>query len=141
MMMALGMFVFSISTAAYQELNRSTSWRHASNSRVGARSAYQFVGPGDDMIQLSGWIAPGQVGSPLAITLLRAMGDTGKAFALVDGGGVFHGAYVITDLSEKQDTFHLNGKPRRIEFGLSLTRIDESLVASLLGDLELPSLT
>jgi len=36
MMMALGMFVFSLRTAAYQELQRQTDWRHASNNRIGA---------------------------------------------------------------------------------------------------------
>ena len=44
MMLALGMFVFSLSTAAYQELQRQTNWRHASNSRLGAVPARQFLG-------------------------------------------------------------------------------------------------
>jgi phage protein U len=35
MMMALGLFVFSLRTASYQELQRVTNWRHPSNSRVG----------------------------------------------------------------------------------------------------------
>ena len=39
MMMALGLFVFSLRTAAYQELQRVTNWRHPSNSRVGSTPA------------------------------------------------------------------------------------------------------
>jgi len=50
MMMALGMFVFSLRTAAYQELQRQTDWRHASNNRIGAAPARQFVGRGEDAI-------------------------------------------------------------------------------------------
>jgi phage protein U len=46
MMMILGMFVFSIPTATYQSLQRSTAWNHASNSRVGSMPAYQYVGKG-----------------------------------------------------------------------------------------------
>lgn len=138
--MALGMFVFSIGTAAYQELSRSTAWRHASNSRVGTRSAWQFVGVGDETITLNGWLAPGQFGTPMAMTMLRDMGNTGKAFVLIDGGGVFHGVYVITDLNEKQSLFHKYGKPRKIEFDLSLTRVDEDATHPLLGDLQLPEL-
>ena len=33
MMMALGFFVFSLHTAAYQELQRQLAWRHASVTR------------------------------------------------------------------------------------------------------------
>lgn len=58
MMMALGMFVFSLSTAAYQELQRQTEWRHVSNTRIGAAPARQFVGRGDDSITLPGVILP-----------------------------------------------------------------------------------
>ena len=58
MMLALGMFVFSLRTAAYQELQRQTDWRHASNNRVGAAPARQFVGRGEDAITLPGIILP-----------------------------------------------------------------------------------
>lgn len=138
MMMAFGMFVFSISTAAYQELSRSTQWRHASNSRVGARNAWQYIGVGDETIKLTGWLAPGQFGTPVAMTLLRDMGNTGKSFVLIDGGGVFHGVFVINSLDEKETLFHKHGKARKIEFDLSLTRVDEDATHPLLGDLELP---
>ena len=39
MMAALGQFTFALNTLAFQELRRSTSWRHPSNARVGARPA------------------------------------------------------------------------------------------------------
>ena len=55
MLLALGQFVFELDTLAYQDFKRSNDWRHASNSRVGARNAYQFVGVGEDTISLSGW--------------------------------------------------------------------------------------
>lgn len=140
MLMSLGLFVFTIGTAAYQELQRQTEWRHAANQRVGARAAYQFVGAGTDTITLSGWVATGQMGTPVAINLLRNMGDTGKAWVLVDGIGRFHGVYVITSLSETGTYFTRTGQPRKIEFSLSLTRIDETQSSGLLGDLALPDL-
>lgn len=52
--MALGMFVFETRSVPYQQLQRRTEWRHASQSRVGERPAYQFVGAGTDTITLSG---------------------------------------------------------------------------------------
>ena len=139
MLMALGLFVFSIHTAAYQELSRQTSWRHAANSRVGARSGYQFVGLGEDTITLSGWVAPGQMGLGLAIDILRDMGDTGKAWTLVDGTGIFHGLWIITNLSDTGTVFNTLGKARKREFSLSLTRIDEDKADAMLGDLKLPA--
>ena len=71
MMLSLGMFVFSLSTLAYQELQRQTNWRHASNSRVGAPPALQFVGRGDDTITLPGIILPELAGSVLSLDALR----------------------------------------------------------------------
>ena len=41
MMMILGMFVFSLPTLAYHELQRQTEWKHASTARVGLRDAHQ----------------------------------------------------------------------------------------------------
>ncbi len=139
MLMALGLFVFSIHTAAYQDLARQTAWRHAANSRVGARAGYKYVGPGDDTITLSGWVAPGQMGLGMAIGFLRDMGDTGKAWTMVDGMGLFHGLWVITSLSDTGTFFDTLGQARKRDFGLSLTRIDEDNPDAMLGDLKLPT--
>ena len=48
MLMALGMFVFETRSVPYQQLQRNSAWRHAAQSRVGARPAYQYLGPGSD---------------------------------------------------------------------------------------------
>ena len=77
-MMALGQFVFSLPTLAYNEFRRSSAWRHPSNSRVGARPARQSLGPGDDTITLTGVLAPEFKGDPRAIEQLRAMAEEGR---------------------------------------------------------------
>jgi len=138
MMMALGLFVFSIPTATYQQLARQSAWRHAANQRVGARAAYQFVGPGQETINLNGWIAPGQMGDSQALDMLRNMGNTGKAWTLVDGLGVMHGVYVITNMSQTGSVFNAAGQARKLEFSLTLERIDEDKADAWLGDLTLP---
>ena len=100
MLMALGQFVFGLPTLAYQDFKRQTQWRHPSSSRVGARAAHQYVGPGDDSITLSGVLSPELVGRAASIRELREMGETG--------------------------TLHLdNGMARRIEFDLQLKRVDD----------------
>ncbi len=131
MMLALGMFVFSLHTAAYQEMQRQTDWRHPSSSRVGAQPARQFLGRGDDAITLPGVILPELAGSALSLDALRLMADTGKAWPMVEGSGRIYGLWVIESLSETRTLFFRDGTPRRIEFSLSLKRIDDGLVDML----------
>lgn len=138
MMMALGMFVFSLPTLAYQALRRQTTWRHASNARIGAAPAYQFVGQGDDTITLSGWFAPAFMGSGGALTLLRRMGDTGRAYMLVDGSGTVHGAYILENLDEEQTLLDITGQAQRYDFTLTLKRVSDEHARTLLNDLQLP---
>lgn len=125
MMLALGMFVFSLSTLAYQELQRQTEWRHPSNSRVGAAPARQFVGRGDDIITLPGIIFPELAGTTLSLDALRLMANTGKAWPMIEGSGRIYGLRVIESLSETKTVFFRDGTPRRIEFTLTLKRIDD----------------
>lgn len=132
MMLSLGMFVFSLSTLAYQELQRQTNWRHASNSRVGAPPALQFVGRGDDTITLPGIILPELAGSVLSLDALRLMANTGKAWPMVEGTGRIYGLWVIESLSETKTVLFRDGTPRRIEFTLTLKRTDDDRI-DLLG--------
>lgn len=136
MMMALGMFTFGLPTIAYQELQRTTEWRHGSTSRIGTNPASQFLGRGEDTITLPGTLLPGLVGSPLSLDTLRLMGDTGKAWPLVSGTGKIYGAWAITSISETQQIFFEDGTARRYEFTINLKRIDDGrtdMLGSLTG--------
>jgi phage protein U len=126
MLMSLGQFVFSLTTIAYQELQRQTTWRHPSTSRVGARPARQFLGPGEDSITLSGVLAIELSGGTTSIDELRTMGDTGKAWPMVDGTGIVYGQFVIESLGVTASYLLPNGKPRRVEFQLKLERVDDA---------------
>jgi len=134
MMMALGMFVFSLETLAYQEFQRQTDWRHGSTSRIGTNPARQYLGRGEDSITLPGVLLPALAGSPLSLDTLRTMADTGKAWPLVQGDGRIFGLWVIESLSETRTLFFRDGAARRIEFNLKLSRIDDGRV-DLLGSL------
>ncbi|WP_225775896.1 phage tail protein [Pseudomonas sp. Marseille-Q5115] len=134
MMMSLGMFLFSLETLVYQEFQRQTEWRHASTSRIGTNPARQFAGRGDDTITLPGVLIPGLAGTALSLDTLRYMADTGKAWPLVEGTGRIYGAWVIESLHETRSVFFSDGTARRIEFTLTLQRIDDGKV-DLLGTL------
>lgn len=131
MMMGLGMFVFSLPTLAYQELQRQTAWRHPSNSRVRARPGRQFLGPGDDTMTLQGLLLPELMGSRQSLRELRQMADDGQAYPLVNGAGEVFGAWVIESLSETGSMFVNDGRPRRIEFALQLARVDDNKVDAM----------
>jgi phage protein U len=124
MMMSLGQFVFSLSTAAYQEFQQQIEWKHPNTSRVGERDAHQFLGPGDNTITLSGWMAPAFAGDPASLDDLEEMGDAGDAYVLVEGTGRIYGQFLITNLTKGKNTFLDDGMPQRIDFSVSLKRVD-----------------
>jgi phage protein U len=129
-MMCLGLFVFALPTAAFTELQRQTNWRHSSNSRIGARPANQFLGVGEETITLQGVILPG-FGTRLSLDVLHRMADTGAAWVLVDGLGRVYGQFVITDKNETMTHFAKLGQPKKIEFSLSLKRVDNNTASTL----------
>jgi phage protein U len=119
-MMALGDYRFSLNTAAYQELHRSSSWRWPTVDRLGAMPAAQYVGPGEDTIHLPGVIFPHFRGGLGQVDAMRAEATKGKPLILVDGQGVIWGHWCITSIEETRSVFFSNGMPRRIEFELAL---------------------
>ncbi|MBC3250986.1 phage tail protein [Serratia fonticola] len=134
MMMALGMFVFIMRTAPYQEMQHQMSWRHVSNSRIGQRPATQFLGIDEETITLSGTLYPQLTGGTLSLLALEWMADSGKSWPLIEGTGMIYGMFVITELSRTRSYFSPNGHASKIEFTLTLKRVDASL-AELFGDL------
>jgi phage protein U len=127
MMMCLGLFVFQLSTASYQELQRQTSWRHPSNSRVGNTPAYQFIGKGEDTISLNGDVFPELTGYQKPMDLLRNMADTGKAFILIEGTGKIYGKVIINSVQETRTVFFRNGGARKISFSIQLTIVEDTM--------------
>lgn len=125
MMMSLGLFVFALDTAPYQELQQRLAWRHPANSRVGVRPALQFTGPDGEAITLAGTLYPGLTGGEPALDELREMADEGEAYPLVDGTGRVYGMFAIERLDIGRETFFQDGAARRLNFSLQLARADD----------------
>ncbi len=125
-LMALGMFLFAMDTLPFEELQHKTDWRHARSARVGARDATQFVGVGDETINLSGAAYSELTDGRASLDQLRDMADTGDAFPLLDGAGTIYGNFVITALDRRHAYLMADGTPRRIDFAVDLLRVDDT---------------
>ncbi|WP_110710516.1 phage tail protein [Salinicola sp. CR57] len=139
MLMALGMFVFETRSVPYQQLQRASAWRHAAQSRVGARPAYQYLGPGSDTLTLSGILLPEFTGGRLELDVLRQMASQGNAWPLIEGTGRQYGLWVITQVDETSSELLRDGTAGKIEFFLSLEHVDDDRT-DLLGSLTTSSL-
>ncbi|MBL0492682.1 phage tail protein [Aeromonas veronii] len=124
-MMQLGAFQFSISTAAYQELTRRSEYRWASQDRFGKQPNLQYTGPASEAISLVGVIYPDYKGGG-QLDKMRQLAGGGQPLNLVGGAGQMMGRWVIESLEEKQGTFAAAGAPRKQEFTIALKRFPDS---------------
>ena len=119
-MMALGNYRFSIDSAAYQELKHSQAYRWQAQERLQRRPAMQFVGAGEESIELSGLVYPHFRGGLKQIDAMRIEASKGQPLLLVDGLGFVWGQWVITQIDEGQSFFQGNGQPLKQRFQLKL---------------------
>lgn len=122
MLMMLGDFLFTLRTAAAQEISRTTEWRQPATSRVNDDPLSQFTGRGSDKITLTGTLYPQITGGPAHLDRLRRMADTGRAWWLVGGDGRVLGTWAITSLNEGRKKMFADGTARQIDFTLELKR-------------------
>lgn len=130
-MMALGLFVFMLDTVPYQQLQQQVKWRLPSNGRVGKRPSYQFLGPDEETVTLSGMLMPELTGGDTALALLRLMAEQGKAWPLIEGTGAIYGFFAVESLDTTRREFFSDGKARQIDFTLTLKRVDDTLLDTL----------
>ena len=95
MMMILGMFPFSLQTTPYQSANKTNSWRHVKNDRVGKSPRYQFIGADEEPFVLSGTLYPEISGGDVSLVMLETMAFSGRPWPLIEGTGRIYGMYVI----------------------------------------------
>ncbi|BAV65748.1 phage tail protein [Sphingobium cloacae] len=124
-LLAIGMFVFELSTLAFDQLQRKTDWKHARSDRVGTMAATQYVGPGDETVTLSGSVYAEIADGRVSLADLEAMAAQGDAWPVVDGTGRVYGHFVITALDERHASLMADGRARRIDFGIDLLRVED----------------
>ena len=128
----LGVFVFTRQTIPFQSLDRTSSWRHPTNSVVGAMPKTQFTGKDSETITISGRLAPEITGGKLSLAMLELMAESGAAFPLIEGANfMLMGFFVIESIQETRTEFFGDGTPRLIDFTLNLKRTDDPLLIEL----------
>ncbi len=129
----LGGFQFGIDTAAFQELQRVSTYRWEAKNRIGRKPAQQNVGQGADTINLQGVIYPHYRGGLGQIDAMRQQAASGEPMPLIyafDTVGQFCGQWCVTSIDETRTVFFENGTPRKIEFSLSLVEYGEDSAAA-----------
>lgn len=124
-MMALGTFRFSINTAAYQRLQRTSDYRWRAQERIGRLPAQQFLGNESTSINLEGEILPHFRGSTATVEAMRSLADSGQPQSLIDSSGRVWGQYCITHIEEGWQVLNQEGRPARVGFRMTLREYGE----------------
>ena len=124
-MLALGDYRFSVDTAAYQELVRTSEYRWQAQERLGNRPAQQYLGPGEESIELTGNIFPAYRGGLGQLDAMRAEAGKGQPLMLTSGAGDVLGKWCLTRVEETRSVFYANGSPRKMEFRLQIVHYGE----------------
>lgn len=124
-MLSFGGFVFMVGTLAHQSLKRSHAYRWGQQERLLRPLARQFIGPGDERIELSGYLLPHYTGGAAALPMLRTIAAAGEPHDLVDHFGSAYGQYVIESIEETGAELDIYGQPRRIDFTIALAAYGE----------------
>lgn len=139
-MMLLGPFPFSINSAAYQKLQRTTQYNWASQNTLGhpiakrlglGGATRQYIGPGDDTINLDGTMYPQYKGGPEYMIAMRLSAGLGIALPLLCSSGIPLGRWIIESVSETKSEFLEDGTARKIEFSLSLKRYQQDYIPAI----------
>lgn len=124
MLMIYGLMPFMAKMVPFDSIERSRSWRWANNDRVANTPAYQFIGPSEETISLSGILMPEYTNGPLSLEIFNFMASRGEAYLLMSGYGKIYGYYFLDKISDTQSFFMDNGYPQKIEFTLSLKKAE-----------------
>lgn len=124
-MLKLGAYQFSVTSAAYQELARTNEYRWPQQDVYGKQPALQFTGPGSESVTLSGSIFTEYRGGLGQIEAMRAEAGKGQPLSMINGYGGNMGRWVIEGIEEKQTTFAAFGRPRKQDFTLKLKRFPD----------------
>lgn len=143
MQFSLGLFIFEQSTLSPQSMTHSAQSRWANQSGIGknVRPSYQAVGIGQETITMQGVTYPECfTDAEASLNGLWWMKDAQHGWYLVRGDGSVFGVYIIEGIEVTYSHLNQDGSPKKIEFSLNLSRVDD-VSSNLLGSLKEALLT
>jgi hypothetical protein len=123
-LLGVGPYRFKIKALNYQALTRTFNYRWVSQERIGRRPAMQFLGPGEETVELRGVIYPKDPrfgGGFSQLENMRKEAMRGRPRGVASSLGRYHGRWCIKEVSDVQTYFAKNGAPRKVEFTIKLT--------------------
>ena len=138
--MILGDFSFDLKSLNPNTLSRTTEYNWGTSERVGDLPNLQNLGASNDQIEIEGMFYP-QFNSGTITKKYTSIDDLRNSTlctmsnALISDSGDILGRYVITQIKETQSYFDASGKPKKVEFAITLRRSpEESATTTLISD-------
>ena len=135
MLYALGPLVFDVAPLNVHEADRSAEADFANKDLMGRRKGHEFVGEGDERINMRGRLFPEKLGGLAGLAMLDQMRASGAPQILVRGDGTKLGWFIVKRVSEQHGHLGRTGIGRQIEFDIDLLRDDAPSAANYVASL------
>ena len=118
----IGGVPLGLNHASVSDVSRKKAYRWPAQGRIARPEAVQFVGAGAETLTVKGYIHPHFKGSALHMEKIHQLADEGIPHMVLTGTGKVFGKYAITDVSEDFKELMDDGRPRRVDYTITLTR-------------------
>lgn len=135
MLYAFGPLEFEVAPFNVHEIDRSASADFAAKDLLGTRKGHEFVGEGDETINMRGTLFPEKIGGLAGLDLLDAMRSAGAPQMLMRGDGKPFGWFIVIRVRESGSHIDAKGVGRKIEFEIELKRVDKPSAADFIASL------
>jgi hypothetical protein len=132
-LMRLGPFTFETDSFNMQKFDRNKAFRWEPQMRIGRRPALQFLGTGEESVEIQGTIYPHYFGGLSQYQNMRDAAESGVPYPLATGTGRMLGIFCIRAVKDGNSYLVRSGAPRKVEFTISLAAYGEDDAASAIA--------
>ena len=119
-LMALGPFRFGVAASAFDKISRRSSADWASQRLLNRPVAYQYTGPGEESLSISGTLFRHWTGGLEQLAGMRAAQKSGRVMILASADGNVMGPWFIKQVSDNRTYYDRSGRPRKVGFHVRL---------------------
>lgn len=118
--LALDTFPIEVGSAEIE-----TSGDFAKHELISSRRGYEFVGPGEDSLDLSGQLLPFHIGGLSELEFAKQLCTTGEPVFVMRGDGQVMGWYQLMKVKERHSQIGPGGVGFVVAYALHLEKIDD----------------